>query len=55
MALKSLIDEEDPDVAAENLNKQANKRLQQGPNSPYYLKEAYAKYTQAIKLKCKNN
>lgn len=26
----------------------------QGPNSPYYLKDAYEKYTQAIKLKCEN-
>ena len=31
--------------------KQANERLKQGPNSPYYLKDAYKKYTEALELK----
>lgn len=26
--------------------------MKQGPNSPYYMKDAYAKYTTAINLKC---
>lgn len=29
--------------------------MQQGPNSPYYMKDAYEKYTEAIKKKCNNN
>jgi len=32
------------------IQKQANARIKQGPNSPYYMKDAYAKYTEAINL-----
>ena len=33
------------------MQKQANARLKQGPNSPYYMRDAYTKYTEAINLK----
>ena len=32
------------------MKKQANARIKQGPNSPYYMKDAYKKYTEAINL-----
>ena len=36
------------------MQQQANGRLKQGPNSPYYLKDAYKKYTEGIQLNCSN-
>ena len=36
------------------IQRQANARLKQGANNPYYVKDAYTKYTQAINLKPKD-
>ena len=37
-----------------SIKKQANARILQGPNNPYYMKDAYKKYTEAIHLNPKS-